>query len=107
MPLRALGEFEQVVLATAIRLGETAYGVSIIDDIRERTGRRVSSGPLSVTLDRLEDKGLIVSRYADALEGRGTRPRRYVSVTAQGKRVLGDSRRTLLAVWKGLESSLK
>ncbi|HSC27584.1 MAG TPA: helix-turn-helix transcriptional regulator [Vicinamibacterales bacterium] len=107
MRRNTLGELEQIVMATAMRLGDRAYGVSIIDDIRGRTGRQVSTGPLSVTLDRLEEKGLIESRYADALEGRGKRPRRYVKVTALGRRALKDSRDVMLAVWRGLESALK
>ena len=40
-------------------LGDEAYGVSIIDAITSRTGRRVRSGALSVTLDRMERKGLV------------------------------------------------
>ena len=38
------GEFEQMIMAAVLRLGDEAYGVSIIDSIAEHTGREVSSG---------------------------------------------------------------
>jgi hypothetical protein len=39
-----LGEFEQLVLLALVRLGPDAYGVTICDDIAERSGRAVSLG---------------------------------------------------------------
>ena len=39
-----LGEFEQMVIMALIRLGHEAYGVTICDDISERSGRVVSIG---------------------------------------------------------------
>ena len=63
---KLLGEFEQMVVAAVLRLGEDAYGVTIIEDIARSTGRRVRSGALSVTLDRMERKGLLRSRAADS-----------------------------------------
>ena len=62
---KLLGEFEQMVVAAVLRLGEDAYGVTIIEDIARSTGRRVRSGALSVTLDRMERKGLLRSRAGD------------------------------------------
>ena len=38
------GEFEQVVLLAALRLGDVAYGVSIREEIAKRTGRQVAPG---------------------------------------------------------------
>jgi len=63
---KLLGEFEQMVVAAVLRLGEDAYGVTIIEDIARSTGRRVRSGALSVTLDRMERKGLLRSRVGDS-----------------------------------------
>ena len=60
-----------------------------------------------VTLDRLEEKGLLRSRLADSTDERGGRPRRYVTVTALGVRELRASRRALLELWHGLEGILE
>lgn len=102
----SLAEFEQVVLLAAMRLGEESYGAAIIEEIRERTGRVVSSGALYITLDRLEAKGLVRSRLGDPTPQRGGRARRYVTPTPAGVRALRESRRALLQLWSGLEPAL-
>lgn len=101
-----LGELEQVVLLAVLRLGEGAYGGSVLELLDERAGRRVTRGALYTTLDRLEAKRLVRSRLADATAERGGRPRRYFAVTAAGLAALRASRRMLVELWRGLESQL-
>ena len=48
-----LGEFEQLILFTVLRLGNEAYGVTIREAIEARTGRLVSSGSIYTSLGRL------------------------------------------------------
>ncbi len=100
-----LGEFEQMIVAAVLRLGDGAYGVPIIETIEELTGREIRSGALSVTLDRMERKGLLRSRLGDPSDGRGGRPRRYVEVTAAGRRAAAESREAMLALWEGLDGA--
>jgi PadR family transcriptional regulator PadR len=107
MTRSALGQFEHVVLLAILRLGDTAYAPAILDEIESRTGKPASPGSMYVTLDRLEEKGLIRSRLADAADERGGRPRRYVTVTAYGMRELRASRTALLKLWRGLEGVLE
>ena len=102
-----LGEFEQVVLLAAMHLGDEAYGANVSEEIEARTVRKVSRGALYVTLDRLEDKGLVRSRLRDPRANRGGRPRRYIKVTAAGVRALRASRAALLDLWRGLEDRLQ
>ena len=54
-----------MVLATTVSLGDNAYGAELIREIEKRTGRGVTSGSLYVTLDRLEDKGMIRTKMGD------------------------------------------
>jgi PadR family transcriptional regulator PadR len=107
MTRSALGQFEHVVLLAILRLGDTAYAPAILEEIESRTGKPASPGSMYVTLDRLEEKGLIRSRLADAADERGGRPRRYVTVTAYGMRELRASRTALLKLWRGLEGVLE
>lgn len=100
-----LGEFEHLVLATALRLKE-GYGAELVRDLEERTGRRVQGGALYETLDRLERKGYLISRMGDPDQKRGGRPKRFVVVTTDGVRALAEHREALLLVWDGLESAL-
>ena len=98
-----LGEFEQMVMWTVLRLGQGAYGARVIDELAERVGRKVSSGALYATLDRLEAKGMLSSRLDDADRARGGRRRRYLSVSAEGQRALSQSRARWTELWEGLE----
>ena len=100
-----LGEFEQMVVAAILRLGDGAYGVSIIEDIAAHTAREVRSGALSLTLDRMERKGLVDSSLGDPSESRGGRARRYIRVTAEGRALARDSRDAMLSMWRDLDGA--
>ena len=54
-----LGEFEYLLIAAAVRLGDEAYGAAIVQEIERSSRRRCSIGALYTTLDRLEAKGMI------------------------------------------------
>ena len=101
-----LGEFEHVVLLSILRLGDDAYAVSIRDEIARCTGRDVSRGSVYITLDRLETKGYLRSRLADATAERGGRAKRYYALRPRAVDALKESRRALVALWRGLESAL-
>ena len=101
------GEFEHMLLAAVIRLGDDAYGASLRREIEAQTGRRVPSGSLYVTLDRLEGKGLITSLPGEPEPGRGGRPKRFVRITPDGLRAVRDVRDAMLSLWSGIEGRLE
>jgi DNA-binding PadR family transcriptional regulator len=85
MPIESLAEFELLVMLAAVRLGPAdAYTVSIAKDIEERTGRTVRRANVYTTLQRLEAKGLVSTKLGDPRPERGGRPRRLVTVEADG-----------------------
>lgn len=96
------GEFEQMLMLAALRLGEDAYGSAMSDLLEERVGRRVSRGSVYVTIDRLEAKGWIRSRMSEPRAERGGRPRRLVEVTPEGMARLQRSKAALESLWSGL-----
>jgi PadR family transcriptional regulator PadR len=102
----ALGEFEQVVLLAVLRLGDNAYAVTIRDEILQCTGRDVARGSVYITLDRLETKGFLRSRLADSTPERGGRAKRYYELRPRAVEALKESRRALVALWRGLERAL-
>ena len=101
----SLGEFEHMILAAALRL-RSGYGAELVRELEERTGRQVQGGALYVTLDRLEQKGYLVSRMGEPDPRRGGRPKRFVEVTPEGVRALAAHREALLRIWEGLETTL-
>lgn len=101
-----LGTLEHLILLAVLRLGDDAYGNAILDELETSTGRAPSSGSLSTTLDRLEHKGLLTSRYAEATPGRGGRPKRVVRITAQGRRELRATQQAVLRLSEDLPETL-
>src|SRR5215470_19283840 len=79
-----LGEFEYLLIAAAVRLGEDAYGAAIRQEIEQATKTSCSIGALYTTIDRLETKGLLKTWMGDATPERGGRAKRMVRVTAKG-----------------------
>ena len=101
-----LGEFEQLVLFSLLHLRREAYGVSIRDEIEERTGRMVSSGAIYTVLGRLEDRGLVRSRVEKPQGGPG-RPRKYYDLEPAGARALMDAYVTVQAMAGGVVGRLE
>lgn len=97
-----LGEFEYLLLSTAVRLGEAAYGAALRQDLERFTGRRCSVGALYTTLDRLEAKGLIRTWMGDATPQRGGRAKRMVRVTAKGTREAAAFYRAVVEATRGV-----
>jgi PadR family transcriptional regulator len=97
-----LGTLEQIVLLATMRLGDEAYGTMIRDEIEKRTGRAVSFGAVYVTLQRLEEKGLVSSWLGEPTAERGGRAKRFFQVTADGRRAVRRVREAVAAMAKGL-----
>ena len=68
-----LGEFEHLIVLAVLRLAHQAYGVTVRQEIETRTKRRVSIGAVYATLDRLESKAYVKSRFGDPTPERGGR----------------------------------
>ena len=79
-----LGEFEHLVLLALLRLADGAYGVTVRQEIEERTDREVSIGAIYATLDRLEAKGYVRSHIGEPTPERGGRAKRHFRVTPKG-----------------------
>jgi PadR family transcriptional regulator PadR len=94
--------FELMVLLAVIRLDENAYGVPIAQVIEEHTGRDVIQASVYNALDRLEEKGLLTSRFGDPTPERGGKAKRYFNVTPKGLREAKATKNALTAMWQGI-----
>jgi DNA-binding PadR family transcriptional regulator len=101
--MTSLGEAEQLILLAILRLGEDAYGVSIQEELAERTGRIFSIGALYTSLSRLESKQLIESRTGEPTAQRGGRAKRLISVTPAGRAALTAAQQAYAALLQGLD----
>ena len=100
---RSLGEFEQIVLLAVLRLGDAAYGVTILGEIAAKTGRNPSPGALYTTLHRMEDKGLVTFRDGSPTPERGGRAKRFVTVTREGRSALASAQSAYRSLLEGLD----
>lgn len=98
-----LGDFEMLAIAAVLRLDADAYGVRIRQEIEERCGRVVSIGGVYMTLDRLEEREYVSSRFGEPTAVRGGRARRLFRVEAPGLRALRHSFHALNRMVEGLE----
>ena len=101
-----LGEFEQVVLLSLLRLGNGTWGAAIRRDIQERIGRDLPVSVVYVTLQRMEKKGWVKSYVGEPTPERGGRRRRHYLIDTPGEHALGRSYRALVKMSEGLEARL-
>src|ERR1700693_3816307 len=91
----SIGQFEQLVLTAVLSLKEDAYGVTIHEKVGELARpKSISLGAVYVTLDRLEDKGLVSSWLSEPTAERGGRAQRCYRMEALGERALQESAAT-------------
>jgi PadR family transcriptional regulator PadR len=102
-----LGDFEQLVMLAVLRLDDEAYGTSIREELKSRAEREVSPGAIFTTLERLESRGLVTSRYGEPTAERGGRSKRFYKLTPDGRRALARALRTVRRMVQGLEPKLE
>jgi PadR family transcriptional regulator, regulatory protein PadR len=96
----SLGQFEQLVLTAILTLREDAYGITIHEKVQELAHpKAVSLGAIYVTLDRLEDKGMVASRLSDPTPERGGRAKRYYHLEGVGEIALQEAAVTAKRIW--------
>ncbi|MBV9610900.1 MAG: helix-turn-helix transcriptional regulator [Acidobacteriaceae bacterium] len=100
MSREAVGSFELMVMLAVIRLRDDAYGVPISKVIEESTGREVLVGSVYAALERLEEKGFVVSAVGEPTPERGGRAKRYFHLTEKGLSQLRHTRSALIKLWR-------
>jgi len=93
------GHLDLIVLA-ALSAGP-AHGYAVIEAIRRRSGQAfdLPEGTIYPALHRLEQAGLLASRWVTAESGRR---RRVYALTRRGQRALAERR----AIWREFSSAI-
>jgi len=91
-------------MVAAMRLGaDEAHAVSIAADISERTGRVVRRANVYMTLQRLEEKGLLTTALGEARPERGGKPRRLVTASRDGVAAVRATMASIHAMTRGVK----
>lgn len=96
-----IGEFEYLILSAAAQLGEDAYGAAMRDVIETAGGRTCSLGALYITLDRLENKGLVETWMSAPTQQRGGRAKRMVRLTGEGVKAAREFYQAVIRISRG------
>ncbi len=105
----SLGELETLLLLAILQLtdqGREAYGSLIREEVEVRAARAVPRGSVYITLDRLEEKGLLSSHDGKTSAARGHRPKRVFKVTPAGLRAVRSSVTAVIRMQRGLAALL-
>ena len=86
-------------------IDDDGYGVTVRDEIKQRTGRVVGIGSVYATLDRLQRKGWAESSVGPPEPVRGGRTKTLYRVTPSGLDALRLSRQMVERMTRGLELS--
>lgn len=93
------GEFEELVLLTIALLYNDAYSVAVMEELSQRMQRPLNLGAVHRTMQRLEEKELVNSRFGEPTPERGGRRKRLFTITAAGEQVLQNARKIRNDLW--------
>jgi PadR family transcriptional regulator, regulatory protein PadR len=94
-----LGELEELILLMVVLIRVDAYGVSIVRELEEQTGRVITISAAHAALHRLEEKGFVKSKMGGASMARGGRQKRLFHITAYGRQALEELRDVRNTIW--------
>ncbi|UZR96245.1 PadR family transcriptional regulator [Chondrinema litorale] len=97
-----LGEFEEIVLLTVGVLYDEAYGLSIKNEVENRSNRSVNLSAIHAALYRLEEKGFLNSRLGEATGKRGGKRKKYFTVTKLGVSALEEAKSIRDSLWTSI-----
>jgi DNA-binding PadR family transcriptional regulator len=100
----ALGHLEFMLVVAILRLGDDAYGVPIARALDDAGGRLLSRAAIHVTLQRLEERGLVRSVVEAPRDANGGRARRYYKVLPLGLEFARRSKDMYTRLWRGVDA---
>ena len=98
--MERLPEVELLTLLAVARIGDGAYGVAILDEIRTSSGTEASVAAVYAALERLNRHGLIRVALSDPVPERGGRARREYRLTPIGRSRLRRERAAAMRIWR-------
>lgn len=105
--MKVLTRAEEILLLSILRLKDNAFALTILKEIKQSTGKKLTIGSLWVSLDSLYKKGYIDKRMAEEAPTKGGRKKVYYSLTPSGAKALRNAREFQKSLWKGVERQLK
>ncbi len=99
--MKHLSRTEEAILLAILKLKDSAYGVSIRDQIFSDTGDRWSFALIYVPLEKLLHKGYIEKHQGDPTPERGGKSKYYYRITSGGLKALQAVHSFQKKIWSG------
>lgn len=96
----SIGSLEETILLIVLVMQDDIYGVSVVEEYQQRTGKSISIPAIHTVLKRLEKKGFVTSKMGGATTERGGRKKRIFEITKSGYKILSDLKETRDSLWE-------
>ncbi len=100
--MKELTKAEELVLLTIWRMGDSSYGVTIKNRIKEETGKDIPYGTLYFLLDQLALKENIFKIAGKPTPERGGRSKTFYRITPEGREALKKACEMYQIIWGDL-----
>ena len=91
---------EELLLTVISHLEDNAYGVTIMEKIREISPKKIVFGTLYNSLDKLVKKGYVVATAGEPTPERGGRRKVFYTLTKRGRISLEKTREFHQELWE-------
>jgi PadR family transcriptional regulator, regulatory protein PadR len=89
----------ELAVLTCLGQGES-YGLALYESLRGDEGLGLSEGAIYALLHRMQKEGMVIGGWVE--EADASHPRKYYSLTGDGKRVLDE----MIAEWEDFAGSM-
>lgn len=100
--MKFLSRNEEIVLLAIWRLRGNAYGVTILEQVSQVTGKKWTFGGIYVPLDKLTRKEYVKKTNSSPTAERGGRSKCLYELTDEGKAALKEIREIQDSLWEGI-----
>jgi DNA-binding PadR family transcriptional regulator len=97
--MELLSRKEELILMAIWKLGDSAYGITVKNEIEANTGVKWLFGSIYTPITKLFDRGLITKSEGIPNGTRGGRPKVYFRLTQDGKKALAATQELSKALW--------
>jgi len=100
--MKLLSRPEELFLLAIWKLQDSAYAVTIRDQVNKITGKTWSFGATFVTLERLVHKRYVTSYLSEPTQMRGGRRKRMYQLSREGIKALLDIKKLQESMWNDI-----
>ena len=97
-----LSKIDELVLLSIWKLGDKAFGISIVNQLKKDTGIHWASGAIYGILNKIKKNGYITTSKIEKSPELSGRPRIYYNLTELGMEKLIDAQKISKAAWNGI-----